>query len=198
MRYLLLLFLVVFVLGEATAQKFEITPQYGYQIGSKWNYYGGYVKLKASDQFGITLDATINDDVQAEFIWVQQNTVVDVQDIVLYPKEKDVTDVTVNHYQFGAIHTIGYSDTVPFIGGSAGWSTFNPADSAFSSTTKFSFGISGGVKHFFSDHIGVRLQAQLLVPVDWGGVYIGSGGGGVTAGGSLVQLNFSGGLVIAI
>ena len=82
MRYLLLLFLVVFVLGEATAQKFEITPQYGYQIGSKWNYYGGYVKLKASDQFGITLDATINDDVQAEFIWVQQNTVVAVQDSI--------------------------------------------------------------------------------------------------------------------
>ena len=35
------------------------------------------------------------------------------------------------------------------------------------------------------------------MPIEWGGVYISSGGGGVTTGGSILQLNFSGGLIFA-
>lgn len=186
------------IVGQVCAQKFEITPQYGYQVGSKYNYYGGYVKLKASDQYGLTLNVAVSDDVQGEFFWVQQNTTVAVQDIIEYPVEEEVTDVRVNHYQFGVIHTFGYSKALPFVGLSAGWSTFDPEESRFNTNTKFTLGISGGLKYFFSDHVGVRLQTQLLMPIDWGGVYIGTGGGGVTAGGALLQLNFSGGLILAI
>ncbi len=51
----------------------------------------------------------------------------------------------------------------------------------------------GCIKYFFSDRIGLLLQAQLLMPIDWGGIYI----GGVAAGGAMVQLNFSGGLIFA-
>jgi hypothetical protein len=179
------------------AQKFELTPQYGYQIGAKYSYYGGYIKLTGSDQYGFTVGAHASDDVIIEFMWAQQNAAVRVKDVILYPQETEITDVTVNHYQIGAIHTFGYNDAKPFFGMSAGWSTFNPDESIFSSNTKFSLGISGGLKYLFSDHIGIRLQTQLLIPIDWGGVYVGSGGSGVTAGGSILQLNFSGGLIFA-
>jgi len=30
----------------------EITPQSGYQIGSKYSYNGGYIKLTSSAQYG--------------------------------------------------------------------------------------------------------------------------------------------------
>ena len=194
----LCLFLTLFLTSESHAQKFEITPQYGYQVGSKWNYYGGYVKLKASDQYGVTANVSLSDNIQGEFFWAQQNSSVAVKDVVLYPVEQEITDVTVDHFQLGVIHTFGYSDALPFVGLSAGWSTFNPDEPEYNSTTSFSFGFSGGLKYFFSDHIGIRLQGQLLVPVQWGGVYFGTGGGGVTTGGSILQLNFSGGLIIAI
>ena len=36
------------------------------------------------------------------------------------------------------------------------------------------------------------------MPVGWGGIYIGGDGTGVTAGGSILQLNFSGGLIIGL
>ena len=200
-RRLIVFFCLSFVFlffQEAEAQKFEITPQYGYQVGSKWNYYGGYVKLKASDQYGVTANLSLSDNIQGEFFWARQNTSVAVKDVVIYPVEEEVTDASVDHFQLGVIHTFGYSDALPFVGLSAGWSTFNPDEPQYNTTTSFSFGFSGGLKYFFSDHIGIRLQGQLLVPVQWGGVYLGTGGGGVYTGGSILQLNFSGGLIIAI
>ena len=98
------------------AQKIEITPQYGYQIGAKFSYYGGYIKLTDSDQYGITLGAPISDDIQVEFMWAQQNAAVKVYDVIHYPRETEITDITVNHYQLGVVHTFGYSDAVPFFG----------------------------------------------------------------------------------
>jgi len=189
----LLLFLTSFFIN---AQKIEITPQYGYQVGAKYSYRGGYIKMPSSDQFGFTISTEVSSDISAEFFWVQQNSTIRIKDILFYPRETEVTNIRVNHYQFGAIHKFGSGKAIPFAGMSAGLSTFNPED-GFSSSTKFSFGATGGVKYFFSDRIGFRLQAQLLIPIEWGGVYFGTGGSGVSVGGSLVQLNFSGGLIFA-
>jgi len=118
------------------SQKIELTPQYGYQIGAKYSYYGGHIKLSGSDQFGVTMNIKMNSDVHAEFVWVQQNSVVSVKDVILYPHETDISDITINHYQIGAIYDFSDTDAIPFFGMSAGWSTFNPDDSAFDSNTK--------------------------------------------------------------
>lgn len=182
----------------AQAQKVEITPQFGYQVGAKYNYYGGYVKLKGSEQYGLTFGINATEDITVEFMWAQQNSEVSVKDFQFYPRETDLTDVVVNHYQIGAIHMFGYSDARPFVGLSAGWSTFSPDLDRYDGTTTFTLGLTGGLKYFFTDRVGIRIQSQLLMPVSWGGVYVGSGGGGVTAGGSILQLNFSGGLIIGL
>ena len=130
-------------------------------------------------------------------MWAQQNASVKVKDAIYYPGETFITDITVNHYQIGAVHSFGYNDAQPYFGLSAGWATFNPDDKSYNSNTKFEMGISGGLKYFFSDHIGIRLQSQLLMPIEWGGVYVGGGGSGVQVGGTLLQLNFTGGLIFA-
>lgn len=196
-KYLTISLLFLITTFTINAQKIEITPQYGYQIGSKYSYYGGYIKLTDSDQYGLTVGAPVGDDIQVEFMWAQQNTSVKVRDAIYYPGETFITDVIVNHYQIGAVHSFGYNDAQPYFGLSAGWATFNPDDKSYNSNTKFEMGISGGLKYFFSDHIGIRLQSQLLMPIEWGGVYVGSGGSGVQVGGTLLQLNFTGGLIFA-
>ena len=186
------------LIQTAYSQKVEITPQYGYQVGAKYNYYGGYLKLKSSDQYGLTFGINATDDITVEFMWAQQNTDIRIKDFQFAPQETELTDVVVNHYQIGAIHMFGYSEARPFIGLSAGWSTFNPDIDIYDGMTTFTLGLSGGLKYFFTDRIGIRIQSQLLMPVSWGGVYVGGGGGGVTAGGSILQLNFSGGLIIGL
>ena len=197
-KLLLILSAALLISFTMEAQKVEITPQYGYQIGAKYNYYGGYVKMKSSDQYGLTFGINATDDVTVEFMWAQQNSVLTVKDAVFYPQETDLSDMVVNHYQIGAIHMFGYSDARPFAGLSAGWSTFNPEEARYDSTTTFTLGITGGFKYFFTKRVGLRIQTQLLMPISWGGVYVGGGGGGVTAGGSILQLNFSGGLIIGL
>lgn len=199
MKHIFIVMAIALALTQSiNAQKVEITPQYGYQVGAKYNYYGGYVKLSSSDQYGLTFGINATDDITVEFMWAQQNSAIRIKDFQFYPRETALTDVVVNHYQIGAIHMFGYSQARPFIGLSAGWSTFNPDIDLYDGTTTFTLGMSGGLKYFFTDRIGIRIQSQLLMPVSWGGVYIGSGGGGVTAGGSILQLNFSGGLIIGL
>lgn len=199
MKHILFVLAISMALIQTSySQKVEITPQYGYQVGAKYNYYGGYLKLKSSDQYGLTFGINATDDITVEFMWAQQNTDIRIKDFQFAPQETELTDVVVNHYQIGAIHMFGYSEARPFIGLSAGWSTFNPDMGIYDSTTTFTLGVSGGLKYFFTDRIGIRIQSQLLMPVSWGGVYVGGGGGGVTAGGSILQLNFSGGLIIGL
>ena len=197
-NFLFIAVILLTVTHSFYAQKVEITPQYGYQVGAKYNYYGGYLKLKDSDQYGVTIGVNPNDDISVEFMWAQQNTSMSIKDYIRFPQETELSDIVVNHYQIGAIHMFGYSDARPYAGLSMGWSTWNPEKERYNSTTTFTMGISGGLKYFFTDHIGIRLQSQLLMPVSWGGVYIGNGGGGVTTGGSVLQLNFSGGIIIGL
>ena len=188
---------VLFSLG-LKAQKVEITPQYGYQFGAKYSYYGGYVKFQDSDQYGLTFGINAADDVTIEFMWAQQNSTVSVQDFLLYPRETDLTDITTNHYQIGAIYMFDDDQLRPIVGASAGWSTWNPEEIKYNSNTTFTMGLSGGLKYFFTDRIGLRFQGQLLLPVNWGGFYLGSGGSGVYASGSILLFNITGGLIIGL
>lgn len=190
-------FLVLFTYS-ITAQKVEITPQYGYQIGAKYNYYGGYLKFHDSDQYGLTFGVNAADDITLEFMWAQQNSKISIKDYIGYPHETELTEAQANHYQIGAIRMFSDDAARPFVGLSAGWSTWNPEEAIYNSITTFTMGLTGGLKYFFTDHIGIRIQSQLLLPVNWGGFYVGGGGGGVYSGGSILQLNFSGGLIIGL
>ena len=53
-----------------------------------------------------------------------------------------------------------------------------------------------------SEVVGINLQGNLLFPVEWGGVYVGGGTGGVSGGASVstttVIGGFSGGLIFRL
>ena len=195
---LIITILFVFITSSVFAQ-IEITPQAGYQIGSKYSYNGGYIKLTDSGQFGVTLDVDINDmGGQVEVMYAYQNAELRVQDYFFYPFETFITDVATHHVQFGFIQNFNDDEALrPFAGLSGGFTIFDPSDSSLESRTKFAFGLTGGVKYFFTDRIGIRMQAQLLMPIEWGGVYY-TNGGVITTGGTLVQLNFTGGLIFRL
>ena len=192
----LLFILTIICTINSYSQKIEITPQYGYQLGSKYSYNTGHLKITDSDQYGVTVGLNI-EDITMEFTWTQQNSAIKRKEARL-PTEIHLTDITINHYQFGVTHAFGDTAAIPFVGVSAGWVSSNPDENQYQPNSKFEMGVTGGVKYFFSERIGIRLQTQLLVPVNWGGVYIGSGGSGVSAGGTILQLNFSAGLIIGL
>lgn len=207
-KNLLLSVLGLFIAASAYAQV-EITPQAGYQVGSKYSYYDGYIKLAASGNYGVTVDFDINPvGGQVEIFYAFQNADLNIKDYFYFPYETFITEFDVHHIQAGFIQNFNYDEDLrPFAGMSAGVTVFNPGyiksnglqpDYDPGSRTKFSFGFTGGVKYFFTERIGMRVQAQLLIPIEWGGVYYGYGGSVYTSGGSLLQLNFTGGLIFRL
>lgn len=197
--------IVVFLMtiGMNAQGGFEITPQYGYQINSKLNFNTGEIKIPGSSQFGATIGYNIGRGIAAEFSWTQQNSDIKVNAVTPPQNGGNFGDVMINHYQFGAVQHFGNDDDLrPFFGVSAGWSTFSP-DNTFqnsvdylSSTSTFTFGISGGIKYMFTNHIGLRVQSQLLLPVYYGGAYFGYYGY-TSYSKVFAMLNFSGGLIFA-
>jgi len=194
--------LAALFIGSSAFAQFEITPQAGYQIGSKYSYNGGYFKLTDGAQYGLTLNFDINPvGGQVEIMYAYQGADLRVQDYFIpeLSNETFITNMTAHHVQFGFIQNFNEDEAFrPFIGMSAGFTIFDPSDSLYESRTKFSFGLTGGIKYFFTDRLGMRIQAQLLMPIEWGGVYYTNGGGVITTGGTLVQLNFTGGLIFRL
>ena len=79
--------------------------------------------------YGVTAGINAGNGVMVEFFWLQQNSELRNKDVIFNPYERVVLDdITINHYQFGAVQNIGYDDLKPFIGGSLGWSTFTNND----------------------------------------------------------------------
>ena len=70
----------------------------------------------------------------------------------------------------------------------------------------FTAGLGGGLRYYLSDRIGIRLQARLLFPMQFGGVGfgcgIGTGGGGCGAGVStytnIIQGDFTEGIILKL
>ncbi len=202
MKRILNLSIVLFLITVTmNAQGFEITPQFGYQINSKLNYSGGYLKVPGSAMYGVTASVNLKNGMNAEFSWIHQGSDLLVSRLTF--GEENWGGLNVNHYQFGAVQDFGSDEELkPFFGVSVGWSTFSPENNSqlstaptyLSSTSTFTFGVSGGIKYMFTNHIGLRVQSQLLMPV-YSSYYYGYNYNGYSN--VMAMLNFSGGLIFA-
>jgi hypothetical protein len=83
-----------------------------------------------------------------------------------------------------------------------GTSWIHPKEGNANDEWMFIFNAALGLKYFFSDRIGIRIQARLLLPMifNGGGFYFGYGSGGayVSSTTPIVQGDFTGGLIIAL
>ena len=73
-------------------------------------------------------------------------------------------------------------------------------NNSYINTNFFTVGLGGGLKYYFSDNIGIRLQARLFFPMQFAGVGFGCGGGGcgssVSGYTSVIQGDFTGGIIL--
>lgn len=190
-------------------QNIEITPSYGYHFGSRLNYGPDYIEIEDSDQYGLTIGFETYDNTFAEISYVRQSTTLSIRDRVISPIESRLSDLAVDWIQVGGTQYFPNGNIRPFLGGGLGVVIFSPKnenraifDSMLDTTTKFTFSIKGGVNIMFSERVGLNLQGNLYIPVEWGGVYVGAGTGGISTGISLgattIIGGFSGGFVFKL
>lgn len=187
---------------KVSAQRFEISPYTGFMLGGKINYYQGYLKIEDGQNWGIMANINLASETQLELSYSRLSTSVMQKSYTDY--EKIIRTLIVDYIQIGSLQEFEVNNDafIPFLVGTLGMTVFTPRDGGYSSATNFSITLGGGVKIFPTEHFGIRLQARLLMPMQFGGLGIGCGtggcGGGAYASTTFVQGDFTGGIIIRL
>jgi len=201
-----LLLAVIFLadpVGSFAQGKFELTPFAGYQFGGKLRLYEGDLKISDNANYGIVGDIEIANDTKLEILWTHMQTTAEFKPFYNFEYLRvDPFDVNVGYIQIGSVRELNMDNIRPFGAFTLGTTYFMPKNTVYSDSWKFSVTLGGGVKVWLTDRVGIRLQGRLMLPMFWGGAgfSVGTGGAGfsVGAGTSMVQGDFSGGLIIAL
>lgn len=145
--------------GDLWAKGLEITPFGGYRMGGDFELdTGESLRLDDSGSYGIIIGTDYRENTQLEFLYSHQKSALKMQEGTS-PNEP-LFDLGVDYFQLGGTYLWDYDRLVPFLSGGLGATYFNPDDSSYSSLTKFSMSLGGGVKLFATEHIGLRLEGR--------------------------------------
>ncbi len=190
--------------------KFEITPQGSFFFSTNIAFSNADLNIDDGAGYGVTLDVMIQRDLQFEFFWVGSKL---SSELVEYngpglPQEKiDEFDISANYFMAGATQMLKGRNIKPFGTFAVGVAWMSPGQSKQNNVkledeVRLAVGFGGGVKIFFTENIGLRLHARLLMPLIFsgGGFYFGTGGAGfgVSSGIPVLQGDLSAGLIIGL
>ena len=211
MRRLKIIQLVIFLtlsafVFQVQAQRMDLSVDYGYQLGTKLNYGSNYLKATDGGFFRGIAGFEVGSGTMLELTYMKMNTELLIRDALISPTEDRLSDLSMDWIHLGSNRYFDVSsDFTPFFGLSAGVTIFTPKNENtaitnrdLTSTTEFSFALKGGVIFNLSDVVGIKIQADLMFPVSWGGVYVNGFGTTVYTSGTTVMGAFSGGLVFTI
>lgn len=205
-RLPLILLLFTGAFFQSNAQNIDLSVDYGYQLGTKLNYGSNYLKASDGGFFRGIAGFEVGSGTMLELTYMKMDTELLIRDILFSPTEDRLSDLSMDWIHFGSNKYFDVSsDFTPFFGLSAGVTIFTPKNENTSitnrdlpSTTEFSFALKGGVIFNLSDVVGIKIQADLMFPVSWGGVYTSGFGTTVYTSGTTVMGAFTGGLVFTI
>lgn len=173
----------------------------GYTFQDKIDFSNGYGQISDGFQWGAGLEIGTG-PANAVHIYYQH---LDTEGYAV-PRFGDrlEADLGVRFIMVGGTRYAPLSDVVSAFGAvDVGLAVFVPQDDPeLTNTTKFAWGVRAGVQIMPGEVAGIRLQAQLLSPVQaaGGGFYFGTGGSGigVSTYSSIYQFNLGGSLVFRL
>jgi hypothetical protein len=181
------------------AQHAEITPFGGHGFPATWNAYDGSIKFLGNAQYGGIISLGVSRVVDFNLIYNRIDTKADLYYYGYY----DQVPLSVNYIMAGFTKNFRVNPTVsPFVSLSMGACLMDPKEDNYHAYWFFATGMDAGAKIYLSKLIGLRLQAQMYIPVEGASFtfYAGGAGGssGVSVYSTLVQFGFTGGLIFRI
>jgi opacity protein-like surface antigen len=200
-QIVLVLIGLLMVPASLFAQKnIEITGYTGWMLGGRVNLYNGSLKVHDGQNWGIILNKYIAYGTQLE---VMYNRLVSEVELREYANDPEILfKMSTQYFHIGGLYELMNETKIrPFGVGSLGATVFHAQDASYSDRWRFSIGLGAGLKFFPTERIGIRLQARMLVPMYLNGLWFGVGTGGASAGVSssstIVQGDFTGGIILA-
>jgi len=195
----LLLATSIFTVSESDAQRITPTPEIsfmgGYMLSGGSDAYvglqygridvtagpviGGSIAIPAAPGTMVELSYMYND---AGYIWKPNLGTPDPE-----------KPMGIHYMQIGAQRYMPNGNVHPYGSFTLGTATFSPQNGG----TQWEFAVTAGlgVKNYVNEKIALRFDARLVLPIFFGGWYVGTGGAGAGGTVGMWQGQFSGGIV---
>jgi hypothetical protein len=194
----------------------ELSATYGSMWGGNipFSYYGyssPKIRTGTGPSYAFALAYNLHPMQAVELSYTRQEGSLDLD----YKGIRTLSDMSVNFWHIGSVRYLMPPGKMrPFVLVSLGATYFSPSEASFlmdeddpstiiytSSVTKFSMSLGLGFKTYFGDaeKVGLRASFKVLPTLynSWGGLYFGSGGGGVTVSGNAIwQWEVAGGITV--
>ena len=150
----ILIGLLCLILLPLPAIAIEVTPMGGYRMGGEVKTQAGdTLKFEEGGSFALAIDIPFQHKKQLELFWSHQNTTLNA------PGNTEVFKSGIDYIHVGGTVLFPQESFIPYAVGGLGVSHFSP-DSGYSSETRFSISVGGGVKYFIHDRVGLRLEGR--------------------------------------
>ena len=212
MKKITMLFVLALAAGTAFSQELRVNTYAGYVFDDKvdsyyssTSYYEG--KILGGFRWGAGIEYQLPNTTKAfELQYLRQDTTAPVTylDSGFGADVKNTTfDLSTNWIMLNGTNYFPVSEVAePYFGfgiGMAIFDTYNPDNKNENGATKFAWALRGGSNFWFSEKVGLKVQASLMSAVQGagGGLYFGTGGAGagVSTYSTMYQFGFDGGLV---
>lgn len=196
------MFVLTMLMVDIKAQSVEITPFTGYTFNHSLPIVGGRATLGGGQAWGGMLGFQLNELTEVEVLYSWQGGNSTARSTAIQSNVNTRTNA--NYIMVGSNRLFPLNPQMTLFSGlkaGAGILAFPNGD--FNDVSRFSVGVNGGMKYFVSDNIGLRVQANLMMPISNAGANLwwspGSGAQvGVGGWSSVVQFGFTGGLIFRI
>jgi Outer membrane protein beta-barrel domain len=167
-RALFFLFFLLPAAAFAQPGRIEITPTVGYRLDGDFDARSSdafdpnlNVQVDGSAVYGLLVDIPLAPNWALEILANRQQSQFVVDRGLLTPSST-LGDVDLTILQAGFVFQWGAGQVNPFITAAAGLTRIDPKFDELSTDDRLSASLGGGVKIFFSENIGLRLEARLL------------------------------------
>lgn len=201
-----LLIMVSLSFAKTSAQSIELNGFYGWQLNGKFKLYYGELNLESAPNYGGKLSVGLSSTTHAEFTYMRSDSEASYRPYDLSGELRDTFDYSSNYIILGGLQEIDLGKLRPFGTFGMGLVFWSPKTNTVDSYTQFHLSLGAGLKYWFNDYLGIRLQGSMMMPliVDGGGFGCGIGTGGSSCGGAVFtritpfQGEFSGGIILRI
>ncbi len=152
--------------AQAQPRQFELTPTVGYRFFGDLEvddteFLGASTDVEDGAAYGLSFDIPLTSILKLELLANHQTTDLTV-DNGLFSHASHVADLDIDYYHVGLLVQFGSGQVRPFFVGSLGLARLDADFGAGvrESEDRPSASLGGGVKVFFSEHVGLRFEGR--------------------------------------
>jgi hypothetical protein len=160
--------LLFFSAARLSAQKFEIIPFAGYQTSARINAYQGYFRINDGINYGAAANFGSNQGYRIE---VSYGRMASSLTYTLDNVTEQKCDLATTYISLGGVVQINPENMlVPFGKIALGAVYYQPLESDIARENVMHFSFASGIKLHLNDHMGIRFQAALHLPLFFEGM----------------------------